>query len=276
MSIEHFSELLDAEIITAVANRTYSERAIYALDSESFAILVPDYIDKKSCDGLFNKCSELNFTQKIHKTGATEARHTHYVGPTYTYGDITHNENNVWPPKLIKYKAMLEGEFLCPLNSVLINRYEKHQYIPFHRDDEPCLRDNPTIFSLSLGDERTMDVKSNDESKTFHFVLKPGTLLIMNKGFNTNYLHSVPKVKCQNLRLNLTFRYISSFSTINAHDPYILKVLKSTEKKSKKLKNTLAPNLHLHLSHILKTTFPLQIRARIYLYSKIIPSLKRM
>lgn len=191
------------------------ETGVYLLDPHSSVILIKDYIRPNDIKEILATAETLDFKQMQHKTGTREARSTFHIGPTYTYSDITHPENNVWPDPILKLKAKIEYDHLCPLNSVLVNKYEKHQYIPLHADNEEELKDNPTVFSISVGETRNMVVKKKysdtDDVKEVSFQLQPGTLIIMAGDMNKNWLHSVPKQNsAKNIRYNLTFRYISS------------------------------------------------------------------
>ena len=183
---------------------------IHMLDDTSYIVLLPDYLKQKTqlYDDLNSCCENLEYSIKRHKNGTPESRATHYIGPKYAYTDIIQNENHIWPPSLIKLKASLEYDFECPLNSVLINRYQKQQCIPYHKDNEDSLINNPTIFSYSLGETRNLFIKNNENTKHVQFKMSSGTLLIMGGNTNKGWLHSVPKSSLKNTRYNMTFRYI--------------------------------------------------------------------
>ena len=216
--------------------QTYENTGLYFLDDKSYILVIKDYLREQEVDEVF-KCAEtLQFKQMIHKSGAKEARSTHHIGPSYSYGDITHDENHVWPQEIIKMKGRLENEFLCPLNSTLVNKYERHQFIPLHADDEDSLRDHPTIFSISVGETRTMVIKSSssgdDNHKQVNFKLFPGTLVIMAGDTNKNWLHSVPKHNShKQIRYNFTFRYLTVPLKTSTSESNILNELKQLKEK---------------------------------------------
>ena len=137
-------------------NQAYEDSGLYLLDEDSYVLLVKEYLSDSEINEMINDLNKLEYKQMQHKTGTKETRCTHHIGPSYSYGDITHDENHKWPVPILKTKARLEVQYECPLNSTLINRYEKHQFIPYHADDEDQLAEHPTVFSISVGDTRNI------------------------------------------------------------------------------------------------------------------------
>ena len=188
------------------------EEGIYYLSSnkDSFFVLIPNYLTKAEVQTFLNNTQQnLNFEYKSHLNGNHEKRQTEYFGPKYSYGDIQQGPNHTWNVDLLRMKAQLEINYGIPLNSVLINKYMKDDYIPAHKDNEKCLRDDPFIFSVSFGETGRLKVEDDKNSqKNIEVILKSGSLLIMGGGFNRNYKHSVVKSNNNKVRLNCTFRYI--------------------------------------------------------------------
>lgn len=133
----------------------------------------------------------------------------------YSYGEITHQSNDMWNKTLLCQKAKLELNLLSPFNSVLINRYnDQQQGIPFHQDNESCLGVNPVISSITVSDAGRMVVK-NKAGKFIEVQLYPGTLLVMGGTFNSLYYHQVCRASTKNdYRFNLTYRYIRNASSL--------------------------------------------------------------
>ena len=82
--------------------------------------------------------------------------------------------------------------------------------VQWHSDDEESLEPNSTIASLSLGAERKFSFKHKQTRQTISLVLERGSLLIVKDDTQTNWLHSIPKLKITGPRINLTFRTMIS------------------------------------------------------------------
>ena len=95
-------------------------------------------------------------------------------------------------------------------NSVLINYYRNEQdSMGKHSDDEKELGLNPTIISVSVGEEREFVIIDKSTKKRIKVNLEHGSLLIMNKDSQHKYWHELPKSRTKKSgRVNLTFRYI--------------------------------------------------------------------
>ena len=99
-------------------------------------------------------------------------------------------------------------------NSVLLNLYRNGKdSVAWHADDERELGPDPLIASVSFGCERVFQLKPKNPGakpvKRHEIMLRNGSLLVMNKGIQNNWLHQIPKVKSAiSARINLTFRNI--------------------------------------------------------------------
>ena len=79
-------------------------------------------------------------------------------------------------------------------------------------DDEPELGANPVIASLSLGAERKFQLRpKRDKGRDrYHMLLRNGSVLIMGKTLQNNWLHQLPKeTTLRSPRINLTFRQVT-------------------------------------------------------------------
>ena len=104
-----------------------------------------------------------------------------------------------------------EVEFLTKyqFNCCLVNIYENgNEYADWHDDNEPWLGHNPVIASLSFGASRTLEIKEKNSEIIHKIILRNNDLLLMEKYFQDIYQHRLPKEKCDNTRINLTFRKI--------------------------------------------------------------------
>jgi len=117
-----------------------------------------------------------------------------------------------WHPEILNLKRLIEDCVPYTFNSVLCNLYRDGQdSVSWHADDEPELGSNPVIASLSLGLTRSFHLKPKQpqDKRRHRIALSHGSLLVMDKNVQPNWLHQVPKTKRINgARINLTFRKI--------------------------------------------------------------------
>jgi alkylated DNA repair dioxygenase AlkB len=128
----------------------------------------------------------------------------------YRYSGITlHPEP--WHDTLRGLRYRLEKHLSSPFNSVLANAYRNgNDSMGWHADDEPELGSSPTIASLSLGAERRFLMRHRHSGRISELKPGHGSLLVMKGECQKKYVHSLPKTrKVEELRINLTFRYIS-------------------------------------------------------------------
>lgn len=95
-------------------------------------------------------------------------------------------------------------------NALLINFYRDGQDSNgWHADNEKSLGLNPSIASISLGAERTFELKHLSTGQKKSIVLAHGSLLHMHGPLQHHYKHQLPKKRAlTEARLNLTFRWI--------------------------------------------------------------------
>ena len=127
----------------------------------------------------------------------------------YGYSGVNHKPLP-WTPKLQNIRGKVEQQCQCTFNSVLANLYrDGRDSMGCHADNEKELGINPTIASLSLGDERLFRLHHKKTKQTFNINLQHGDLLVMGGACQQYWLHSVPKTKAlKTPRINLTFRKI--------------------------------------------------------------------
>jgi alkylated DNA repair dioxygenase AlkB len=95
-------------------------------------------------------------------------------------------------------------------NALLINYYRDGQDSNgWHADNEKTLGPNPSIASISLGAERTFELKHLSTGQKKSVLLADGSLLHMHGPLQNHYKHQLPKKRAlTEARLNLTFRWI--------------------------------------------------------------------
>jgi alkylated DNA repair dioxygenase AlkB len=125
----------------------------------------------------------------------------------YTYSKITRYALS-WNPVLKEIKDKIELAANCSFNSCLLNLYHSgKEGMGWHADDEPEMKRNGAIGSLSLGATRKFSFKHKQTKEKVDILLENGSLLLMLDDTQQNWLHSLPKsLKITEPRINLTFR----------------------------------------------------------------------
>ncbi len=127
----------------------------------------------------------------------------------YTYSNTT-KKALPWIDELLSLKEIIEEKTNETFNSCLLNLYhDGDEGMSWHSDDEPDLKNNGAIASLSFGAERKFSFKHKQSKETVSLILQHGSLLIMKGTTQTHWMHCLPKTKMFNTpRINLTFRTI--------------------------------------------------------------------
>jgi alkylated DNA repair dioxygenase AlkB len=127
----------------------------------------------------------------------------------YEYSGVNHIPLP-WTSELQRIREKIERQCGCHFNSVLANLYrDGKDSMGCHADDEKELGINPTIASLSLGDERQFKMHHKKTKRSLTINLQHGDLLVMGGTCQHYWLHSVPKTRTPKTpRINLTFRKI--------------------------------------------------------------------
>lgn len=184
---------------------------------DSEIIYFPNFFNTLEADSIFKELIENTFWQqdKITVYGKThlQPRLTALYGnegKPYSYSNIKMQPHN-WTILLQKIKFYIEELANVNFTSVLLNQYRNgNDSNGWHADNEKELGLNPVIASLSLGAERTFQLKHNtDKSQKKNIVLEHGSLLLMKGTTQHFWKHQIPKTaKPLGSRINLTFREI--------------------------------------------------------------------
>jgi alkylated DNA repair dioxygenase AlkB len=128
---------------------------------------------------------------------------------SYKYSGVLKTAN-IFTEELLELKQIIEKESNETYNSCLLNLYHSgEEGMAYHSDGEKMLKKNGAIASLSLGAERKFSFKHKESKQRIDIVLERGSLLVMKKGTQTNWLHRLPPTKkVFTPRINLTFRTI--------------------------------------------------------------------
>ncbi|WP_162961312.1 alpha-ketoglutarate-dependent dioxygenase AlkB family protein, partial [Pseudomonas aeruginosa] len=116
-----------------------------------------------------------------------------------------------WTALLGEIRERVEREVGQRVNGVLLNYYRDGQdSMGWHSDDEPELRRDPLVASLSLGGSRRFDLRRKGQTRIAHSLeLTHGSLLVMRGATQHHWQHQVAKTRRSCMpRLNLTFRLV--------------------------------------------------------------------
>ena len=179
-------------------------------DLQPYHMLPSKLFDQFDLDELDNSC---NYQIQL------ENRELAYYGEVpYKYGNITHNETSY---KNNPYLCHILEHVKCTLpdldfNSVLITKFRSgNDCLGYHSDDEPEIRDNSYIVTISLGETRTINFKPIDhENKTISTVkLSHGTMYVMTSESQKLFQHSIPRDASIHPRISITLRSLNAPSS---------------------------------------------------------------
>ena len=128
----------------------------------------------------------------------------------YTYSGIT-AYGLPWTESLQAIKERAEQLAKARFNSVLANLYrDGADSVSWHADDERELGATPVIASVSLGQERTFQLKHKfDKTLKTNILLPHGSVLVMSGTTQQYWLHQIAKTRRAIApRINLTFRWV--------------------------------------------------------------------
>jgi alkylated DNA repair dioxygenase AlkB len=137
-----------------------------------------------------------------------------WFGPQpYRYSGLTLVPQPM-PESVLELLNKLNYQLGIEFNCLLANYYRNGQdSMGWHADNDKELGADPQIASLSLGAQRVFKLRhKKDKNLKAQIQLESGSLLLMGKGSQVHYLHSLPKTaKPIGERINLTFRQIVVF-----------------------------------------------------------------
>ena len=127
----------------------------------------------------------------------------------YEYSKVKRTAR-IFTEELVRLKSIVEEKTGATFNSCLLNLYhDGDEGMGWHSDSESSLVHNAPITALSFGAERKMLFKNKASKENVSVFLENGSLLLMGKDSQTNWLHSIPKTKkVSKPRISLTFRWM--------------------------------------------------------------------
>ncbi|KAG7341412.1 2-oxyglutarate/Fe(II) oxygenase [Nitzschia inconspicua] len=147
------------------------------------------------------------------------------VIPIYRYpGNYSGDEwmTYEWSPTSLQLKKAVE-EKLQPLvhqtmNHCVTNYYRSGKdFIAHHGDKDLDLNRQGVIVSLSLGDERTLELRRRASPQDVYRVQLPHcSMLVLGPNTNRDWTHSIlPKDASNEIRLSLTLREVKTFQDLS-------------------------------------------------------------
>ena len=147
----------------------------------------------------------------FHKEGQ---RQTKTYGKKYKYLGSKNIDPEPLPeilkPILDRLNDDIKGQvYKYKLNQCLINKYPSgSSTLPQHSDDEASIDPNSSIFTISVGAERSIVfVKKSDKSKSTH-IAKNGSLYEMTQNSQNHFTHGIGSEDQHGVRYSLTFRRV--------------------------------------------------------------------
>ena len=178
---------------------------------------IPEFLAQSEAEQLFNQLkSSIDWRQdKISVYGKQYSipRLQAFIadeGITYTYSGLTLSGSG-FPDYIETLKNRISSITNSRFNALLANLYrDGRDHMGWHSDDERELGTAPVIASLSLGAERTFQLRHRRSPKQrIDIELASGSLLIMGPKLQQQWQHALPKrLRVSQPRINLTFRYI--------------------------------------------------------------------
>ncbi len=140
-------------------------------------------------------------------------RKTIYFGDhNYKYGDTTHKAQKI-PEPLQEVIDLIKDAFpddKSHPNSCLISLYEDgNNCIPAHKDDELWINPTSSIYTLSLGDKRTMQfTNDNKDVANVDVELEDNSLIQFSYASHLEWKHAIVPETSKTKRYSLTLRIV--------------------------------------------------------------------
>lgn len=145
--------------------------------------------------------------------------------PVYRYpGNYSGDEWETfsWSPASLEIKEAVENSLLPlvdqKMNHCVTNYYRNgDDFIQHHSDKDLDLNQDAVIVSVSLGDERLLELKRKAEPRdTTRILLPHGSMLVLGPKTNKQFSHSVLKKEGSTApRISLTLRDVTTFMDLS-------------------------------------------------------------
>lgn len=214
--------------------------------SETFmdSTYIQNWLSQEEAEKLFQCLAIIGEAQRPKNVSIANKMHSKYPLWTKYYGlarsidgaralDRWGSYHESWtrvsePPELLAHCAnRIRETFQLPgknsefVNSMVVNYYYDGQntYIPGHRDTTACLKNDSSIYCLSLGATRDFILCENGDAGKYNyddinhvikrFSVSHGDLFALGPETNEKYVHCVPQENhVQSMRISVIFRSV--------------------------------------------------------------------
>ena len=193
------------------SNPESPEWVVDNVGKEGRAVLFKKWLSEADANELFIFCSGLETKQHDFKWCGHSLKQKRLnwacgdAGTVHAFGGVD-VPIHAWPPLLLAIRELLYATHGVYCNFCLVNDYPTGMYsIAPHSDGELHAKDK-SVFTLSLGATRTMQLTQGKEMK-HQMHLEHGDLFLMSHNFQHFYKHgiAVEPLVCTR-RISLTFR----------------------------------------------------------------------
>ena len=179
-----------------------------------------------TCPFSFSNLS-INDFEGMEYSHSLNGRNVAFFGQhEYRYSGATHKPKPISSNTLVENIANKVRKLFPSIefNSVLINKYSDGKTkLPPHSDDEPCIAKNSAIISLSIGADRSMNIRRKGGAREYaseEYCLNHGDIMIMSQSSQTVFDHGIPATDAAvGTRISLTFRLINEVPAKNKSNP---------------------------------------------------------
>jgi alkylated DNA repair dioxygenase AlkB len=179
--------------------------------------LYDDFLDASKADEFFlTLLSGISWQQHPVKMFGREVMQPRLTfsfadpGIVYGYSGLT-LISTPWSAPVTVLRTLVQEKTGHVFNTALLNLYrDGRDYMGWHRDNEAALGSNPVIASVSLGAERTFQMREYATRSNLVSVNLPhGSLLVMGGESQHRWEHRLPKNgRVVSPRVNITFRNV--------------------------------------------------------------------
>jgi alkylated DNA repair dioxygenase AlkB len=183
--------------------------------SDEKAWILNDFLTLQEHDELWTHCLGLPWIRHTLYPNTPrqrqQARWSCSMGAEYRYSGAVHPKSD-WTQPIEDIMKRVNDTFGTNFNACLLNKYDDgNQHISAHSDDERQLAPGGKVLGISLGAERTLELRHKTNLGTVVRCLLPPASCFMMEGkhFQRNWTHAIPKDKSTKPRISLTFRHMA-------------------------------------------------------------------
>jgi len=164
------------------------------------SFILPNFINTY---GLLDKLLSLDYDKSM------KSRWTTSFGKSYDYSGMTYPDTDI-PDFLSNLIPAITNAVGFTPNNCLINLYhDGMSSMGYHSDDTSILSKGTGVVIISLGSNRILRFRNIlDRTNIIDYTLNSGSLFYMDDTVQDNWMHSIPRMDVDNVRISLTFRNI--------------------------------------------------------------------